>query len=199
MVGEEIYSEKLLIKELIAGNEKAFRRLYDAYCNDIYAYSLCLLKSEAYAEEILQDVFLKVWIKREGLDASLSFKSYLFTIARNMAFNFLKKAANDVKLREEIFYRSQKSYNPTDQKIREADLENIKREAIALLPPRRRLIFEMSRNDGKSYEDIGKELGISISTVKSQMNKALKTIHDFLLDNRELTLSIMILLAAWAK
>lgn len=197
MIGKQVSDERSLVKELIGGNEKAFERLYDAYRDRIYAYSLSLLKSRPYAEEIVQEVFLVVWIKREKLNESLSFKSFLFTIARNKSFDFLKKAANDLRLREEVFYRSQEPYGSSQEKIGEEEIEHIKQQAIDLLPPKRRRIFEMSRNEGKSYEDIGKELGISVSTVKSQMSKALATIRDFLLTKRDITFIILILTSAW--
>ncbi|MGB5819572.1 MAG: sigma-70 family RNA polymerase sigma factor, partial [Saonia sp.] len=120
-----------------------------------------------------------VWKKREKLDGSRSFRSFLFTMARNKSFDLLKKAANDLRLREEIFYRSQKLYDPTE-KNKDNAIEKIKWQAVEQLPPKRKRIFQMSRSEGKSYDDIARELGISIHTVKSQMNKALKTVRAFL-------------------
>lgn len=186
-----------MVEELISGNEKAFHALFDAYQNDVFTYSRSLLKSSTYADEIVQEVFIKVWLKRETLDASLSFKAYLITITKNMTLNFLKKAASDRKLREEVFYGKQDSYDPVYEELKEKDLEAIKQKALDLLPPRRRLIFEMARNQGMSYEDISRELGISINTVKSQMRKALETLRNFLLDQRDLTLTLLILTLEW--
>ena len=193
----EGHSDRLLVKELIAGNEKAFRTLFDAYRNDLYKFSLSMVCRETYAEEIVQDVFMKVWTKRETLDPNLSFRSYLFTITRNQNIKFLKKAANNLKLREEIFYRSQKFANPTERQMREAELEALKEEALNQLPPKRRLIFELSRNEGLSYEDIGRELDISPHTVRNQMSKALETLRTFLLDNRDITLTLFLLSSEW--
>src|SRR5690606_5598014 len=116
--------------EVTKGNERAFRQLYDRYRLPIYAYSFSLLKSSTNANEIVQDVFLKVWLNREHLDPKLSFKSFVFTIAKNSSFNFLKKAANDRKLREEIFYKSQKWYDPIAISINEEEFERIRIEAI---------------------------------------------------------------------
>ncbi|MGB5817891.1 MAG: RNA polymerase sigma factor, partial [Saonia sp.] len=94
-------TEKLLVIELSKGNESAFEKLYNTYRNNIYAYALSLLKSKVHAEEVVQEVFLAVWKKREKLDGSRSFRSFLFTMARNKSFDLLKKAANDLRLREE--------------------------------------------------------------------------------------------------
>lgn len=172
------YSEKLLVSELKNGNERAFRSLFEFYSNDIYGYSLSILKSKELAEENVQDAFLKVWLHRENLQIEKSFKSFLFTIARNQAFNMLTKAAKDLVLKDEIFYNSQKTHDNVDYFIREAECKKIEKQAIKKLPPKRKKIFKMSRKQGKSYEEISQELGISLSTVKSQMNKALETMRD---------------------
>ncbi len=181
------FSEQLLISELKNHNEKAFRTLYNSYSQDIYRYSFSILKSKELAEENVQEVFLKVWLHRENLNLEQSFKSYLFTIARNQAFNFLNKAANDLVLKEEIFYKSQKSYNQGDFSIREADCKRLKKQALKQLPPKRKLIFKMSRKQGKTYEEISQELGISVNTVKSQMSKALESLRIFFQVNDEFT------------
>ncbi|MBF4515140.1 RNA polymerase sigma-70 factor [Flavobacterium sp. ANB] len=173
------YSEKLLVSELKNGNEKAFRKLFDSYYQDIYGYSISILKSKEAAEENVQDVFMKVWQNRENLNLEQSFKAYIFTIARNRAFNFLNKAANEVLLKEEIFYESQKSHEHGDYAIREADCKKLRKEAMKQLPPKRKQIFKMSRKKGMSYEEISQELGISINTVRNQMSKALESMRVF--------------------
>jgi len=193
------HNDKLLIKELVEGNNKAFRALFDMYRNDVYAYSFSMLKSKVYAEEIVQDVFLKVWQFRERIDPKLSFKSYIFTITRNLTFNFISKAATDKKLREEVFYMSQKFYTPLSERVLEVDYEALKNKAIDQLPPKRKLIFELSRNEGMTYEEISEHLGISISTVKSQMSKALESIKKFLFTNADITFVLTMMTSRWLE
>tara|TARA_R110002049_G_scaffold266138_1_gene442251 strand:+ start:459 stop:1058 length:600 start_codon:yes stop_codon:yes gene_type:complete len=192
-------NEKLLVQQLMKGNEKAFRKLFDTYRNDVYGYSISMLKTKALAEEIVQDVFLNIWQHRDRLNPDLSFKSYTFTITRNLTFNLISKIANNRKLVEEVFYKSQKFYSPIEDKIAEADYEIIKNKAINQLPPKRKIIFEMSRNDGMSYEEISKELNISISTVKGQMSKALASIKTFLQIHGDVTLLIVLLSSRWLE
>jgi RNA polymerase sigma-70 factor (ECF subfamily) len=177
----------------------AFKNLYLKYRSDIYAYCLSLIKNEAFAEEVVQEVFLKVWVNRQDLNPELSFKAYIFTITRNLTFNFLNKAANEKDLHQQIFYKSQATANSVDHKMEEADLESIKRRAIESLPPKRRLIFEMSRTGGSSYEDISEELGISLSTVKNQMSKALSSLRKYLELNSDITTLIAVLFTGWLK
>lgn len=190
-------SDSLLVKLLITGNEEAFRKLYLKYKDDLYAFSLSMLKTPAYAEEIVQEVFLKVWLNREELRVDLSFKSFLFTIARNLTFNFLNKASNERDLHKEIFYKAQKASNSTDEIIDDADYNILKREAIDSLPPKRKIIFEKSRFEGQSYEEISDELGISMSTVKNQMSKALASIRNYLEVNSDVTTFMILLFSIW--
>ena len=158
-----------------------------------------MLKNTALAEEIVQDVFLNIWLHRDRLNPDLSFKSYVFTITRNLTFNLISKVANSDKLKEEVFYTSQKSYSPIEDTIAEADYEAIRTQAIEQLPPKRRMIFEMSRNREMSYEEISKELNISVSTVKGQMSKALAEIRNFLETHGDVTLLITLISSRWLE
>jgi RNA polymerase sigma-70 factor (ECF subfamily) len=194
-----MHCEKLLIKQLKNGNEKAFSALFNFYRNDVYGYSLSMLKNKVLAEEIVQDVFLNIWQHRDRLNPDLSFKSYVFTITRNLTFNLISKVANHRKLKEDFFYRSQKSHSPIEDKIKEADYEHIKNEAIEQLPPKRRIIFELSRNEGMSYKEISEKLDISLSTVKGQTSKSLAFIRDFLQTHGGVAILIVLLKSRWLE
>ena len=98
-----------------------------------------------------------------------------------------------------MFYTSQKAYSPIEDKIAEADYEIIKNKAIEQLPPKRRIIFEMSRNKGMSHQDISEELNISVSTVKGQTSKALATIREFLRTHGDVALLIALLSSRWLE
>ncbi|ANW95389.1 RNA polymerase subunit sigma-24 [Wenyingzhuangia fucanilytica] len=185
-------NENQLVKDLIAGNENAFRKLFDMYKNDLYKYSLSMVVSKDYAEEIVQDVFMTIWLKRASLNLEMSFRAYIFTITRNKTIKFLKKAANSQKLRQEVFYKSQKFAKPTDINLRETELENLKEKALKNLSPKKREIFDMSREEEKSYEEIAAELGISVNTVKNQMSKSLGILRDYLLKNSDVVLILFI-------
>lgn len=199
MTETKAINNKLLVTELMLGSEKAFSALFNTYCNDVYAYSVSMLKNQALAEEIVQDVFLNIWLHRDRLNADLSFKSYVFTITRNLTFNLISKVANGHKLKEEVFYVSQKSYSPIEDIIDEADYDVLKQKAIEQLPPKRRMIFEMSRNEEMTYEEISQKLNISVSTVKGQMSKALADIRHFLETHGDVTLLITLLSSRWLE
>tara|TARA_R110002049_G_C9047133_1_gene553206 strand:+ start:555 stop:1154 length:600 start_codon:yes stop_codon:yes gene_type:complete len=171
-------SEEHLVEQLTHHNEAAFRQLYDTYRNDIYAYSISMLKDKVIAEGVVQDVFMKVWLNREHLDHTLSFKAYVFRLTRNITINLLKRAVREKQLKEVIFYSKKSINSPSaEYEMVEKEYNVIRKQIIDKLPPRRRLIFKMSRNEGLSYEEISLKLGISENTVKSQMNKALQAIR----------------------
>lgn len=171
---------KNLIDRLREGDRQAFQKLYEMYHQDIYAYGFSLLKSKHLAEDLIQDVFIKIWTRRESLNSDLSFRSYIFTITRNMTFDTLVKASTQTKLKEAIFYKSPKKSENADYQLLESNFEGLKKRALEDLTPSCRLAFEMSRNEGKTYKQIGKELGISENTVKNQISTALTDIRGFL-------------------
>ncbi|GGW82838.1 RNA polymerase sigma factor [Salegentibacter mishustinae] len=186
--------DRLLVEQLKVNNEKAFHKIFEKYHPPIFAYSISLLKSKENAEEIVQEVFMKLWMNSEELDPNLSLKSYLFTIARNLSFNHLKKAANSELLKKEIFHKTTSSENSTFDKVVHNEYAIITMEAINRLPEKRKRIYEMSRLEGKSYSDISEELNISVSTVKSQMSSALSSIRNYLQLKTDLTFFILFLI-----
>ncbi|MBJ6366672.1 RNA polymerase sigma factor [Snuella sedimenti] len=188
-----LYNDSFLVKQVANGCETAFLKLFNHYKNDIYRYSMSMLKQKEYAEEIVQDVFLKVWLNRESLNPNLSFKSYVFTITRNLTINFLHKVANDKAMRDHVFYEVPVYCNPIETKLDEAYFEKIKQQAINRLSPKRKRIFELSRDKGMSYDQISEELGVSKNTVKNQMSSALDTIREFLFAHENLTFILFIL------
>lgn len=172
--------DKLLVAQLKNGNERAFEKLYEKYSGGIYGFSLKLLKSTDFAEEVVQDVFLKVWNTRNDLDVNLNFKSFIYTIAKNQSLNILKRAANDLNLRDQLLYTQETFSTSTKDNLLNKEYENVKRNAINSLSSGRRRIFLMLREEGLSYEEIAKNLGISVNTVKTQMKTALKIIRKHL-------------------
>lgn len=185
-------SDKILVEQLASGSERAFRCLFDKYHQDIFIFSKSILKLDSLAEEIVQEVFLKVWLKASELNPDLDFKSYIFTIARNLSLNSLRSAVNNRKLTEEIFYMNSGLGKPSDQILLDEELEIIRIKAIESLPAKRKEIFILSRTEGKSYNEISNELGISINTVKVQMSKALDTLRKYIQIHGDLTLLILI-------
>lgn len=129
------------------------------------------------AQDILQDVFLKIWLKREAGELIDNFSSYLFRAARNQAINGFKRNGRTALLIAELSRESAGTVD-TDHPILARELKLLLRRAIDSLPTQQRKVFELSRNEGFKYEEIAEQLGISTSTVRNHMIQALKKIRE---------------------
>lgn len=173
-------SEQEILREIASGNEKAFRQLFGRYWDNIYGIAFALTKSSGLAEEMVQDVFVKIWLKRMQLTTVICFEAYLYTIARNHIFNTLRKKVREVPFTEELIqYLSAHAHSP-EQQLLLKESEMLISKAVAQLPPRQYLIYQLSRQQGLSQEEIARRLKISVNTVKSHMNKALHAIRSYL-------------------
>jgi RNA polymerase sigma-70 factor (ECF subfamily) len=168
------------VRDLRDGSEYAFECLFEKYKGDIFLYTSSLIKSRKLAEEVTQDVFLKVWLKRKTLEPEKSFKALIFTIAKNRVYDLLVKAARDLELKQLVFSQREYTHNPTEDYLKTKEYESLKKNAIKTLSPKKRKIYNMSRNEGKSYKEIADELGIAQQTVKNQMSKSLQIISTYL-------------------
>ena len=173
-------NENLLLLEIAEGNEKAFRRLFDHYWNKIYSVAFALTKSSILSEEIVQDVFLKIWLKREQLPSVQKFDGFLFTVARNHIYNVLGKKITELPFVEQLEQCFSETSALPEQELLLKETQQLIDKAVEQLPAQQRAVFELSRNHGLDYANIAEKLGISKLTVKSHMNKALHTIRQYL-------------------
>lgn len=181
--------DSLQVRELSKGNILAFNTLFREYSGRLYRFAIGYLKSEAEAEELVQEVFTIVWEKRANLKEELSFKSFLFTIA----FNIIRKHFRTKAYLSEYFKTgiSPELDMQTSQKITYNSLHQYITELVNQLPNRRKEIFIRSRYAGLSIKEISEELKISHKTVENQLTDALKFIRTNL--NRENITAILFL------
>lgn len=175
-----LHDDAALVVQMAQGDETAFRQLFDRYWDNIYGVALTFTKSPDIAEEIVQDVFLKIWLKRDQLPAVEKFDAYLFIVARNHILNKLRKKIKEEPLLDLALDEIQESANTPENIVVTKEYERLVRQAVEQLPPQQRLIYNLSRQQGLSQEEIAASLHISRNTVKSHMNKALQVIRSFL-------------------
>jgi len=157
----------------------AFDKVYRIYCHKLYGFVFHIIKSESEAEEIVQEVFVRLWESRQKLDSFRSFDSYIFTIAYNTSISLLRKRITEKKYIEHIlFMEKQESVPDTVDEIQYEQLKEQMNQIIGHLPPRQREIFSMSRDKGLTYNEIAACLGISENTVENHMAKALKALKE---------------------
>lgn len=171
-------NEKELVMLLKESNEAAFEKLYSLYSKRLLGYLIKLVKSDTIASEILQDVFLKLWNKRQSLDSEQSIRCYLFRIAENKVYDFFRKAARDSKLQAMLIKHVCNEYSHVEESFCAKENEQILHDIINLLPARRRQIFQLIKIEGLSYDEVSRLLSISTSTISDHVVKATKFIRE---------------------
>ena len=173
-------NENDLLARVAEGDEKAFALIFHHYRHKIYSYAWHISGSSAQADELVQDVFLKVWLYRDKIPHILRFDSWLFTIARNQIFDMLKSMAKEASLRHQMAGLLDPNANPVEDRMLTRENEEQLQRALDRLSPRQKLIFTLSRNEGLKHEEIASQLHISRHTVKTHLVQALKTLRHIL-------------------
>lgn len=171
-----VHTDQELVKSLKSGDHFAFERLFIKYGQKLFAFSKSYLRSEDDAEEIVQDVFMKIWDNRLSLRTDTSFQSYLFTIAYNaIKKSFNKKSKNEV-FKHQVLETFQNEEKPDDFEANYQLLLEKLNKVIDGLPERRKDIFIQRKKEGKAVKQIAAELNISVKTVENQITEAIKQI-----------------------
>lgn len=167
--------DKSSLEALKNGSEKAFQELYHFYQIPALRFCNSILKDIEESENIIQEVFVKIWNRRATINPDLNFTSYLFTIVKNRVFDHLKEVKKNEFLRERYWTNILVSQDD-DNEIKEERFEKIK-EAVEGLSEKRKKIIKLNYDEGKSYEEIASQLNISKNTVKNQLVKAKQVIR----------------------
>jgi RNA polymerase sigma-70 factor (ECF subfamily) len=173
-------NENELLARVAEGDERAFGVVFHHYRRKIYSYAFHLSGDSAQADELVQEVFLKVWLHRDKIPHVLRFDNYLFTIARNQVLDMLKKMAKEAEFRKQIVGLLDPEANPVEDQLLSRENELRLQQALDQLPPRQRLIFTLSRHQGMKHDEIADQLQISRHTVKTHLVQALKTLRSVL-------------------
>jgi len=184
--------EKSLLIKLRSGDQHSFEWLYHQHKARLYGNILRLVKSEDIAEEILQDVFLRIWEKRHLIDPDKSIGSYLFRIARNLVIDFYRKAAVDKELQSNLIAAASELYSHVEDVIYFKESNEIIQKAIESLPPQRRQIFILCKLEGKTYQEVSEILGISASTVNDHIVKATKKVKEHLFRSSDIAFALIV-------
>lgn len=182
-----------LYRKLKVGDELAFKALFQKYYSALCHYGFQLLQNSEMAEEIVQELFVRIWEKREALSIETSVKHYLFKSVRNQCLNQLQHLKIRKQYESSILESSEQQIDP-DQYFMEVELIRRIEKSIESLPPKRQEIFRLSREKGLKYKEIALELNISIKTVEAQMGLALKYLRDELKEFRNHSLTLILIL-----
>ena len=179
----------LLITSLKKGDITSFDKLFAKYSEKLYLFAIRYLKKQEDAEGLVQDVFIKVWEKRIELKEDLSFKSFLFTIAYNTIIDHFRKCSKEKECLE-YFRKTLDFYdNEVEKKAEYSELEELALKSIEKLPPKRKLIYQLSRQEELTNREIAERLKISIKTVEYHISLAIKFLKEQL--EKELLSSVL--------
>lgn len=170
--------EKNLLLRLRAGDERAFEQFYKNYGRRIFGNILKMVKDQETAQELLQDVFVKVWENRTTIDMDKSFRSYLFTISRNLVYNYLKRTLLLKQIEQYLSATRTELYSHIEEDLFHQETEEAFKRAVAGLPVKRQQIYIMCKIEGKSYEEVSGLLNISVSTINDHVVKGSRFVKE---------------------
>lgn len=187
-----MYDEKELLQRVAGGDEKAFAELFRRYSDLLAAVLLRFTGSKLIMEDLVQEIFLKIWMGRESLATVNNFKTFLYVIARNQALNAVRTAINQRNLHKKVQSVSTvEMEDVSDKKVKEIHFSLLD-EAIAQLPPQQQKVFLLSRRDRMKHQDIAKEMGISKETVKKYIQLAVASITSYMKSRLPLLLLLLL-------
>lgn len=186
-------SDSELLVHWQQGNRQAFDLLFERYFNKLLQFCCKYLAERELAEELVMDVMLRLWQRRDHLSAEASLSAYLFQSIKNAVIDQLRKRSLKMLSVEEV--HTERLTTPSvEDHYYAAQLQQVYQESLTRLSPKRKQVFELSRHEGKSYKEISRETGVSISTVKQHMNASLSTIRELMKAHTDIVPLIIFLL-----
>lgn len=177
MPSEDLAYEKRLFSRIADGDERAFREVFDRYKKPFYAAAIKMTRSGTEAEEIVQDVFVELWQRRDSLRGAERPASYLFAMVYHEIARHFRRQALERRIKQHVLEKAQPADESTEQLLELKDCESSLNEAIEALPPQQQLVYRLSRQEGFSREEIARQLHISPNTVKNHLLRALREIR----------------------
>ncbi|TAH60140.1 MAG: RNA polymerase sigma-70 factor [Fermentimonas caenicola] len=190
----KVYNEADVIKDLKRGSGEAFEIIYNRYVGKLYNFMLGITRGDEYmSEEMVQTAFIRLWETRERIDTGKSLISYLATIAKNTLYNKYKRQTVELIYRDMVLREETEIDHTTEQQVEGEWLKRSLDDLIDQMPPGRKNIYKLSRQQEMSTKEIAEKLGISVSTVETQLSLATKYMKNELLKHRDKLIFIALL------
>lgn len=181
-----------LLEHLSKGSNEAFTLLYDKYSDMLRRFVIKFIKSPDLADDITQEVFMQLWENRTTITDIRSFRPWLFTLAKNRTFNVLKRAAIDDAAKAEILRHYQVNQSTMERELLTKEYLAFIQKVLNTLPPQSAKVFQLCREENKSYEEVAALLGISRNAVKKHMVRSMKVLKGAV--EKDLGISLTVLL-----
>ena len=182
------YNEEELIIRFKKGDVDAFTQLYHRYNEQIYCNVLRMVKDENTAEEIVQDLFVKVWQKRFLLQTDTYFAAFLYRVGKNMVYDFFRKVQRDRILYANFQVRASECYSHIEEELNLHESERHLHKVMDTLTPQQQKVYQLCKLDGITYKKAADLMGISIYTVKEYLSKANQRVCSYMIEHQEMIL-----------
>jgi RNA polymerase sigma-70 factor (family 1) len=173
-----ILEERALLTRIAAGDETAFAELFHAWRDQLFTLLFRITNNEQQAEDALQDVFVKIWLRRQQLTEIEHFGGYLYRMAQNQAINGLRRLSMETLMLADLRQRAIQTGTAPDEALLYKQAQERLKAAIDQLPHQQRMVYKLSREQGLDRAAIAHQMGLSASTIKNHMNLALKAIRE---------------------
>lgn len=193
MIPSNAKIEKELLTQVAAGDEESFKILFSKYYERLFNYISTIIKSPEVAEEVVMDVFLKIWLGREMITQIERFDAFLFRVAHNKSIDFLRSVARDPKFQNLLWDKIQLVNNvQADSSTLDHEYESKLREAVSLLSPQRKKVYQLSREQDMTHDQIAVELKLSKYTINNHIVEAQRFIRTYLSKNCDIAFLLML-------
>jgi RNA polymerase sigma-70 factor (family 1) len=183
---ETLYEDRELLSRVAEGDQAAFHRLFTTYKDRLFTFAYGLTHSAVDAEEVVQDVFMKLWEGRGSLPSIEHPQKYIFTMTRNRTLDLLTKIGRNQKLMRQVWANLSQSDDGTAELLQAKESQKLIGEAVSRLTERKQVVYRLSKEEGLTLDEIALQLGISKQTVKNTLTEALKGIKEYLSGHSEL-------------
>lgn len=166
--------EKVILKQFKVGDVAAFDRIYHQYSKKIYNFAFARIKDYDTGAEIVQEVFVTLWEKHEQVNTELNFNNYIFTITHNSIRKHFRNKSIETRAKDYLLNNSSEIIENTDGGVIYNELLELANKTIEKLPPKRKMVYKLSRQEGMRVKDIASKLNISIRTAENHLAQALR-------------------------
>ncbi|RIH67030.1 RNA polymerase sigma-70 factor [Mariniphaga sediminis] len=179
-MNEKNYEELFIFNRMAEGDKEAFRFFFERYYSDLCNLVNIYINDSVISEEIVQDMYIYFWEKKEKIAIESSVKSYLYRATKNKSLNYIRNEKVQLSIREKLSKVTEHSAELPDSIMDASQLREIIEQSINSLPEKCREVYILGKEKSLSYKEIAEELGISAKTVENQMGKALKKLRELL-------------------
>ena len=177
MAVKPLFDDLLLLQRIAEGDQNAFRMIYNRYSKKVYLFALRILNSENEAEVVMQEIMLKIW-QREDLSQIVNLEAYLKISSRNYCYNVFRREKRQARATSEFKKEWVEDHNETEERILLNDTQRILSDAVNLLPPQQKIVYQLCHQEGLKYEEAAQRLNLSTLTVQSYMKLALRFLRN---------------------